>query len=169
MKKYLISLGILVLPFLTIGQAKAFCPVCTAAVIAGLGLSRWLKIDDTISGLWIGAIIVLMIWWTISWTNKRKLIFFGKNILIAIAFYIIVVLPLFYYNIAGHPLNRLWGIDKLILGISIGSLFFGAGYFLHSFLKKKNKEKVFFPFQRVIIPITPLLILSFVFYFITRH
>ena len=34
--------------------AQAVCPVCIVAVGAGLGLSEYLGIDDTIAGVWIG-------------------------------------------------------------------------------------------------------------------
>ena len=46
------------------------CPVCAVAVGFGLGLSRWLKIDDAISGLWIGALIVSLSFILAKWTRK---------------------------------------------------------------------------------------------------
>ncbi len=49
------------------------CPVCTIAVGAGIGLSRWLGVDDLISGLWIGGLIVSLIGMTILWLNKKNL------------------------------------------------------------------------------------------------
>jgi hypothetical protein len=33
------------------------CPVCTIAVAGGVGLCRYLGIDDLISGAWIGALL----------------------------------------------------------------------------------------------------------------
>lgn len=33
-------------------KALAVCPICTVAVGAGVGLSRCLGIDDSITGLW---------------------------------------------------------------------------------------------------------------------
>ena len=47
------------------------CPVCAVAVGVGLGLSRWLKIDDAISGLWIGALIVSLSFILAKWTKKN--------------------------------------------------------------------------------------------------
>jgi len=43
----------LILSLILANNAIAVCPVCTLAVGVGLGLSRWLKIDDLIleSGL----------------------------------------------------------------------------------------------------------------------
>ena len=147
--------------------AKAVCPVCTVAVGACVGLSRYLGIDDAISGLWIGGLIVSMIAWTIDWLNRKNIVFYGRKILTVIAYYAAIIIPLYFKDIAGHPFNKLWGADKLILGIILGSLAFLLAVFFNSWLKKKNNDKVFFPFQKVAVPIIFLLILSFVFYAIT--
>lgn len=155
--------------FLTFPLAvKAFCPICTVAVGAGLGLSRWLGIDDTISGLWVGGLTVSLIGWTISWLNSKKIKFKGRKILITILFYGLIVAPLFWTGIMGHPFNKMWGIDKLLLGIIVGSVFFLLAGWLHSGLKRKNNNKSFFPFQRVVLPVGILAILSFIFYFLTK-
>ena len=74
--------------FITLGgllmalPAKAVCPVCTVAVVAGLGLSRWLGIDDSVSGLWIGAVTVSISMWTINWLHKKKWHFKGSKIVV---------------------------------------------------------------------------------------
>lgn len=39
----------------------AICPVCTVAVGTDVGLCRWLGIDDVLSGIWIGGLIISMI------------------------------------------------------------------------------------------------------------
>jgi len=52
MKKLSIYLlSIFAISFLFAEKALAVCPICTVAVGAGVGLSRWLGIDDTIN--WI--------------------------------------------------------------------------------------------------------------------
>lgn len=149
-------------------SAKAFCPICTAAVVVGLGLSRWLKIDDTISGLWIGGILISSIGWTINWCENKKIRFYARNILISIAYYAIVVIPLWQYEIIGHPLNKLWGIDKLILGILVGSIVFLLSYLWYENIKAK-RGKPHFPYQKIVMPVGSLAILSLVFYFLTRY
>jgi len=147
--------------------AQAQCPICTAAVIGGVGLARWLKIDDTISGLWIGGLIVAMILWTINWSNRRKIMFWARDIIIVIAYYILVILPLYYYKLIGHPFNQFWGVDKILLGTIIGSIFFYAAYLQYENIKRKH-GKAQFPFQKVIMPVGTLLILSLIFWFLTR-
>lgn len=158
---------------LIIAKTYAICPVCTVAVAGGVGISRWLGIDDTISGLWIGGLTVSLIMWTINWFKKKNIRFPGRKILTAIAYYALVVLPLYYLKIdgttlMGHPGNKLLGIDKLLLGIIIGSIAFLIGASYYQFLKAKNNGHAHFPFQKIVMAVGPLIILSAVFYFITK-
>jgi hypothetical protein len=165
-KKYInFILPIIILLFAR--SAQAVCPVCVVAVGAGVGLSRYLGVDDIISGLWIGGFIVSMIIWTIDYLQKKKIEFYGRKILVILLFYIFSVGPLWRSEIIGHPLNKIWGIDKLMLGIGTGSIFFLLAVFFNNFLKKKNSGKVYFPFQKVTVPIATIAILSGIFYFLT--
>lgn len=142
------------------------CPVCTIGVAVGVGLSRYLKIDDLISGIWIGALVIYLTLWTLVWLTKKN---FNKAISFFISFifwYALTLIPLRVYNIIGHPLNKIFGIDKLLFGIILGSLFLPVGLGLSELIKKNNNDKVLFPFQKVIIPIFILVFISFVIYLI---
>jgi hypothetical protein len=162
-------LAICLLNFVCVSTTYAVCPLCTVAVGAGIGLAQWFGVDDTISGLWIGGLVVSLIIWTIDWFNKRNIRFKGRKIITTLVYYMVLIAPLYYpLHIMGHPLNTLWGIDKLLLGIIIGSIFFLAGAIYYSYLKRKNHGHAYFPFQKVVMPVMPLVILSFVFYFITK-
>lgn len=153
---------------LTAAPAQAVCPVCTIAVGAGLGFSRWLGIDDTITGLWAGALVASVTFWTINWLNRKNIKFYGRKILVTIFWYALTFVPLYYMGITGHPLNKLWGVDKFILGAVIGSLIFAIATKSYDYLKTKNNGKAHFPFERVVLPIAALAVLSAIFYFITR-
>jgi len=148
-------------------SAQAVCPVCVVAVSACVGLSQYLGIDDTISGVWIGGLLVSMIIWTIDWLKRKNIKFYFRKILVIGLFYVFTIGPLYKSEMIGHPANKLWIMDKLLLGIILGSIFFLGAVFLNSHLKKKNSGKVFFPFQKVVVPIVTLGILSGVFYFLT--
>jgi len=142
------------------------CPICTIAVGAGVGLCRYLGINDLISGTWIGGLLMSLTIWTINWLNTKKIKFLFRKILVFIFWYGILIYPLFWLEIIGHPENKFLGIDKLIFGIMSGSVVFLISILFHKFLVKKNREKSYFPFQKVIIPISFLFILSLIFYFI---
>jgi hypothetical protein len=185
MKKlsYTVSSFILALASLAAKPAAAICPVCVVAVGAGLGLSEYLGIDNTIAGVWIGGLMVSLIVWTINWFNKKnwaagetswltvKNGSFGKrdlrDITIVILYYGLTFWPLWAKNLIGHPYNRLFGIDKLILGATIGSLGFLAATTWYDNIKKRHGH-AHFPFEKVVLPVGALIILSFIFYFLTR-
>src|SRR3990172_4136169 len=68
----LILVPVLILKLITAPSALAVCPVCTVAVGAGLGISRALGIDDTVTSVWIGGLILSMSFWLIDWLKKKK-------------------------------------------------------------------------------------------------
>ena len=165
MKKYFI----LTASFLAILPLKAYamCPVCTVAIAGGVGLSRWLGVDDTVTGVWIGGLLVSMTFWTINYLNAKKIKFFAMNILIAVAYYLLTLIPLDYSEIIGHPYNKIWGIDKLIVGIAIGTVVTVVAMSLYELMKRKN-GKAHFPFEKVVLPVSTLILVSGIFYFITK-
>ncbi len=171
MKKITIfTLSLFGLNFLFAKQALAVCPICTIAVGAGVGFSRYIGIDDSITGLWIGGLTVSMITWTISWFNKKNINFKGRTVLTALGYYLLIVVPLYFMGIIGNSLNTICacGLDKLFIGVLVGSIafWFGASWYYH--LKKKNGGHAYFPFQKVVMPISPLIIMSIIFYFLTK-
>jgi len=142
----------------------AVCPICTFAVGAGIGLAQYFGIDDTITGIWIGGLIVSMIVWTIYLLDKKNVHFYGRKISIIIVYYCATIIPLYVYGIMGHELNKLWGADKILVGIIFGSVFFFIGIMGHNLLKRS-----YFPFQKVVIPVLPLIILSVFFYYLINE
>ncbi|MFA7662718.1 MAG: hypothetical protein WCX88_02270 [Patescibacteria group bacterium] len=163
------------LPFLAISflftkSALAICPICTIAVGAGVGFSRYLGIDDVVTGLWVGGLIVSMIAWTESWLEKKNIRFRGRVVVDALLYFCLVIIPLYYSGIIGNPLNALCfcGFDKLLFGIIVGAVTFFCGATWYFYLKEKNDGKVYFPFQKVALPVVPLIILSIIFYFLTK-
>jgi len=144
--------------------SQAVCPVCTVAVGAGVGLTRYLGVDDLISGTWIGGFLISVSLWTIDWLDKRKIKFLFRKPLIFSFWYAITIFPLYFWEIIGHSENKFFGIDKLLFGIISGSIVFLISLFFNHLLLKNNQGKVYFPFQKVLIPILFLLILSLIFW-----
>jgi hypothetical protein len=73
MKRQNILLISAALFFAAARPAAAVCPVCTVAVGAGLGLAQWLGIDDVLSGVWIGGLIVSLAFWNDAWLVKKMI------------------------------------------------------------------------------------------------
>ncbi|MFA6514561.1 MAG: hypothetical protein WCT50_04735 [Patescibacteria group bacterium] len=151
--------------------AYAVCPVCIVAVGAGLGLSQYLGIDDTISGVWIGGLTAAVAAWTINWFNKKQWNFGNKSwrdIITVLAYYAMVFWPLLSKDLIGNPTNKLYGVDKLALGAIFGSLVFSGLSLWYVNLKKNNNGHAYFPFQKVAMPFGGLAFLSLIFYWLTK-
>lgn len=147
------------------------CPVCTVALCAGLGLSRWLKVDDLFSGVWIGGLVASFLIWFVNWLKTKR--FYQEKYFypLIVLFYFLTIYPLMLGKIIGHPQNKICFfnkifVDRLLFGIIVGNIGFILGIVLHNYFKKKNKNKSYFPFQKVVIPITFLIISTFVLYLI---
>ncbi|MFH1089162.1 MAG: hypothetical protein V1716_01935 [Candidatus Uhrbacteria bacterium] len=173
MKKFLQSASIVSATafageFLITHKAEAFCPVCTVAAAGGVGLARWLGIDDTITGLWVGALLASVTMWTANWLIKKGWKFPGIAWVCGLFYVLITVVPLYYTGVMGHPWNQFLGIDKLALGMTIGAVFFLLGGWLYKIVKAKNHNKAHFPFEKVVMPVAPLIVLSAIFYFLTK-
>jgi len=147
---------------------KTVCPMCALAAGAGVGFSKWLGIDDTISGLWLGGLTASLIAWTVNFLTRYNIVFYGRKILVTITYGALMIWGLHSSGYLFHPRNRLWGIDKLLLGMAIGALIFAVGCYLYKRSKERNYGHALFPFQKVLYPVGMLLIVSCIFYYITR-
>jgi hypothetical protein len=165
---YLIFLlGIFILlPF----KASAICPLCTVVVGSCLWISEWLGIDDAITGLWIGGLTVSMIIWTLTWLDKKNIKFRGRAIITFLIYYLTIIISLYYKRILSQPLTEIGTclFDKLMIGIIAGSIGFYWGTNLYEYLKERNNGHAYFPYQKVVMPVSSLLILTIIFYFLTN-
>ena len=147
------------------------CPVCTVSVIAGLSLSRILGIDDVITSLWIGAFILSFSFVMIDWIGKKwpkiKIKDLRLTIPVIISMYLFVLIPFKLNGTIGIDRNTLFGIDKIVLGIIVGSVVFLLGVWADKKVRK-IKGKQLFIYQKVVFPVLALILISLVFYFITR-
>lgn len=146
------------------------CPVCTVTVIAGLSISRLLGIDDVVTSIWIGAFILSFSFITINWIDKKwpKFSIAKYTLPIIILMYLLVLIPLKMSGSIGIARNTLWGVDKILLGTLTGSIVFLIGVWADKY-ERKTRKKILFPFQKVVFPIIGLIIVSAVFFFITKH
>ena len=153
--------------FVVAQPALAICPICTVAVGAGVGLAQWLGVDDMITGLWVGALLLCLVLITSTWLRNKNFRLKGLNVWIFLLYYLITLYPLVAWNILGHPLNKVFGVDKLLIGVFFGTVLLLLSNAWYKKIKIKNNGHPDFPFQKVIMPISILLIFSALFYFLT--
>ena len=166
--KKVLFLGLSAIGIFWAGFAKAICPLCVIAIGGGLELSRWLGVDDVVSSIWIGALLVALIMWTMIEMKKKNWRFPFDTAIISVAYYLLTFIPLYYYGIIGGFYHKIFGIDKIIFGSALGTVIFLLSYLLHNYLKKKNNGHAHFPYQKVAMPVGSLIILSLIFYLLTR-
>lgn len=152
---------------LTAKHTYAICQVLCPIFVGGtLTLMEKWGVDNTISGLWIGGMLVWASIVTIDWIGKWKKHWL-IDFLVTVAFYASTIIPLYSKKIIGNPSKMIWGVDKTVLGIIIGSIFLYLFDRLYSYIKEKNGGHAWFPFQKTVMPILPLVIWSIIFYYVT--
>jgi len=143
----------------------AVCPLCTIAAAGGIEVTRLLGVDDLISSIWIGGLIVSMSFWMADFLAKKNILKpIFREVLSLILFYLLTIPFLYWGKMIGVRGNTFLGIDKIVFGIAVGSFVFLLGVFLDKFLRKINDGRVFIYYQKVILPILFLTIISLVFY-----
>ena len=140
--------------------ANPACAVCTIAVGASLEIARRLGVDDSVIGVWLGAILVLMAYWTIKFCDNKSYKFKGRDPLIFLLTFSLVgflyIDPLTYHAEA----ILLFYIDPFLFSTIIGGLIFIYSSKLYQWMKAKNGGHAHFPFEKVVLPVLCLALAS---------
>lgn len=156
MKKLLLPL----VAILSAAKALAVCPLCTVAVAGGAVFLREYGIDDTITGVWYGALVMSSALWLISWLDKKQYDFRFKRTISLVGMYGLLVAPLYFTRILLQPQNMVWGVDKMIWGVLLGSVVFALSVWSDHRLRHINEGHVVVHYQKVIIPVVYLALVS---------
>ena len=151
-----------------VSSASAVCPVCTIAVGAGLESMRLLGVDDVITGIWAGGLTLSLVLWTAGWLKKRGVTNLFWQLVVPFVLYYGLLAMVYMLPDVEFGANPLWGIDRLLLGIIVGTICFCAGVVWYASIKRKNGGHAQFAFQKVVVPVSFLLIATLVFWFIVK-
>jgi len=153
-----LAMSVLVLP-----TVWAVCPVCTVAVGAGLEGARLLGVDDVISGIWAGGLTLSIFFWTVGWLKSRGVTSALWQVIVPFVLYYGLLAGVYLLPDIQFGVNTLWGIDKLLLGIVVGTIAFYMGARWYAKIKRENGGRAKFAFQKVVVPISFLLVMTAVF------
>lgn len=162
MKKFFKSIGVLSLVSLpTAALANPACPVCTIAIGASLEIARQLGVPDSVVGLWAGALLALLGYWAIKFFDKKGWNFWGRN---ALLIGISVAMIGFIY-LGQVPYSPVWicgvlHIDPVLFGAILGMILFILTEKLYDWMKAKNGGHAHFPFEKVVLPVVVLALVS---------
>ena len=143
----------------------AQCPVCVVTVGGGLIIAKKLGIDDLLMTIWLSGLNTAIAFWMVT-KIKRKIL--NNPYLWSIAFYLMSVFYLQVTHQTGTSKNVFWGVNKVIFGLTYGLIISIGAIFFDKFLRSRNKGKVFFPYQKVVIPLVLLAISTLIFLFLLR-
>lgn len=148
--------------FMTLSKAMAnpACVVCTVAIGASLEIARKLGICDEVVGLWAGAFLAILGYWTILWFEKKHWDFWGRDFLLL---WLSVAMIGFVYvgELSYHPqIVGFLYVDTFLLAAVVGALSYILSQKFYLYLKLKNGGKAHFPFEKVVLPLAVLLFLS---------
>lgn len=148
-------------------RVSAHCPLCVAGAVVGVTLTRWIGIDDSITGVWIAALLGSMSFWFYSWllSKKIKQIEKYKTILKPLIYILVFASTLwsFYKFQLIIRMTQIFGFDKLTFGMLTGSILFYLVDIGDNFLIKRA-GKVYFSYQRIVFSLGSMVVLSLLIY-----
>ncbi len=140
--------------------ANPACAVCTVAVGASLEIARHYGVDDAVVGVWAGALLALLGYWLILWFNKKGWRFWGRDALLmtvsvgSIGFMYVSEMP-YSPQIIG-----IFYLDPLLFSTVLGALTFIYVSKFYQWMKAHNGGHAHFPFEKVVLPVAALALLS---------
>ncbi len=147
----------------------AHCPLCTAATGVAIAVARWYGIDDAIVGLFVGGLIIsTAIWFNniLKKRNKGKEYFAYQGMILVFASLLFTFISFYFGGLIDTGIYTLFGIDKLVVGILLGSFVSWLAFYLHDVLRQINKNKNYLPFQAIVLALLLLSLTGVSFYFI---
>lgn len=139
--------------------ANPACAVCTVAVGASLEIARRYGVDDAVVGVWAGAMLALLGYWLILWFEKKNWNFpLRSPILMAVS---IASIGFMYFEIPYSPkIIGIFYMDPLLFSTLLGALTFIYVSKFYQWMKAKNGGHAHFPFEKVVLPVLALALLS---------
>ena len=148
-------------------EVSAHCPLCTGAVVAGAIGAKYLGLDITILGIFVGAFAVSLGLWI---SRKIKNYFKYQSTLILTSSFFLTIAPslafikdMTYISL----LSKVFFVNKLLIGSIIGALVTLLAYKIHNHIKLKH-GKVLFPYQGIVLTVLLLILSSIPVYFIFK-
>jgi len=155
--------------------SHAHCPLCTAAVGAAAVSANYYGLDISIIGLLIGAFGVSTGLW-VARMVKRQYIGYQTHLIVLLSFLLTVIplmsinnesfyLPLLLFGEIGSAFNKVYFLNRLLIGSIFGGIISLGALWVH-FKLKALKGKVLFPFQGIVITLLCLFLAGIGLYFI---
>ncbi|MBO5443092.1 MAG: hypothetical protein J6A33_04835 [Alphaproteobacteria bacterium] len=145
--------------------ANPACAVCTIAVGASLEIARSLGVDDSVVGVWAGAFLVMIGFWTIRWLDKKGWNFKGRDFWVL--FLSVAMIGFMYISHLQYNPNviLIFYLDPFLFSTIVGALVMVYSSEFYQWMKAKNGGHAHFPFEKVVVPVVALALVSTYFYY----
>lgn len=161
--KLFLSLFTGLFAFISNAVANPACAVCTVAVGASLEIARRLGVDDGVVGVWAGAFLTLLGYWTIKWMDKKGWNFWGRDFIV-LSLSVLMILFMYISHLVYTPKAILvFWMDPFLFATICGALTLHYSSEFYQWMKKKNGGHAHFPFEKVVVPVVALVLVSWVF------
>ncbi len=145
------------------------CPLCVAGAAIGLSIARYYGVDDTVVGVWLGALAISSAIWAMRVSNNRikKQYVPAQSFAIAVIVALAMVLPFYYAGFfRGMPNmpDSVLGVNKVLLGLVVGSILTYAGVPASNAAKRRG---VHVPYQATILTLSLLMVFSVLFWYLS--
>ena len=138
--------------------ANPACAVCTVAVGASLEIARRMGVDDGVVGVWAGAFLVILGYWTIKWFDKKNWHFPYRDTIILITS-VLMILFMYISELTYTPKAILiFWIDPFLFATVCGALVLHYSSEFYQWMKRQNGGHAHFPFEKVVVPVVALLL-----------
>ena len=145
----------------TAAVANPACPICTIAIGAGVGVAESLGVPSVVVGIWAGALLTLLGYWMIKFFDKRGWKFWGRDVLlIGVS---VAMIGFAYVGDLQYTPQEIWSViylDPILFGALLGMVVLIVVEKLYEWMKRKNGGHAHFPFERVVLPVVALALVS---------
>jgi len=145
--------------------ANPACAVCTVAVGASLEIARNYGVDDTIVGVWAGAMLVILGYWALKWFDKKDWYFKGRDFLVLSSSVAMIGFMYISELVYTPQIIGIFYLDGFLFSTLIGALVMVYSSEFYQWMKQRNGGHAHFPFEKVVVPVIALCLASAWFYY----
>lgn len=140
--------------------ANPACAVCTVAVGASLEIARSYGVDDSIVGVWSGAMLVIIGYWTLKWFDKKGWYFYGRDFIV-LALSVAMIGFMYVSELQYTPqIIGIFYLDGFLFSTLVGALVMVYSSKFYLWMKARNGGHAHFPFEKVVVPVIALILAS---------
>jgi len=138
------------------------CTVCTIAIGASIGIARKLGVDDSVVGVFFGALMTVGGFWLIKFFDKKNWNFRFRNTILMLLS-LSSVLPM-YFGVISYVKDPDFYIDIFLFSYFLGGLVYLSTSRIYQVIKLRRGH-AHFPFEKVVIPVVALILAALIFNF----